>query len=142
MPAAWACILPYPAAYYCRLTWLGDAVLGATVSDLLYIGLPPNATTEQLHNRRMVCWGIGSRSVPSGWRQCSPYGLPCIGSCWQAAIAFLSLIVTVSMQELVRQEACAAGAARLGLPELLVVGKGYEGQAPTPRMLAGELMLE
>lgn len=40
----------------CRLTWLGDAVLGAAVSDLLYTGLPPNATTEQLHNSRMVRW--------------------------------------------------------------------------------------
>lgn len=41
----------------CRLTWLGDAVLGAAVSDLLFTGLPPNATTEQLHNRRIVCLG-------------------------------------------------------------------------------------
>lgn len=45
---------------------------------------------------------------------------------------------SLTKQALVRQEACAAGAARLGLPELLVVGKGYEGQAPTARMLAGE----
>ncbi len=36
-----------------------------------------------------------------------------------------------------RQEAFAAGAARLGLQELVVVGKAYEGQVPTARMLAG-----
>lgn len=41
-------------------------------------------------------------------------------------------------QARVRQEACAAGAMHLGLDELLVVGKGYEGQAPTTHMLAGE----
>lgn len=41
-------------------------------------------------------------------------------------------------QALVRCEACAAGAERLGLPALLVVGPGFEGEEATPRMLAGE----
>lgn len=75
-----------------RLTWLGDAVLGAAVSDLLYRSLPSNATTGQLHDARAAR---------------------------------------------VRREACAVAAKRLGLAPLLVVGKGYEGQEPTPAMLAG-----
>jgi dsRNA-specific ribonuclease len=37
----------------------------------------------------------------------------------------------------VRREACAVAAKRLGLAPLLVVGKGCEGQEPTPAMLAG-----
>ncbi|KAL4421411.1 hypothetical protein ABPG75_010702 [Micractinium tetrahymenae] len=73
-----------------RLTWLGDAVLGAAVSDLLFAALP-EAPVGTLHDCRMA---------------------------------------------LVRCEACAAGARRLGLQDLMVVGRGYEGEAPTPRMLA------
>ncbi|EFN58917.1 hypothetical protein CHLNCDRAFT_140869 [Chlorella variabilis] len=36
-----------------RLTWLGDAVLGAAVSDLLYQALP-DATIAGLHDHRMA----------------------------------------------------------------------------------------
>ncbi|KAI3436477.1 hypothetical protein D9Q98_005894 [Chlorella vulgaris] len=37
-----------------RLSWLGDAVLGMVVSDRLYHCLPSNATTEDLHERRVA----------------------------------------------------------------------------------------
>lgn len=39
---------------------------------------------------------------------------------------------------LVRREACAVAAQKLKLDQLLVVGRGYEGQVPTMHMLAGE----
>ena len=105
-----------------RLTWIGDAVLGAwcrscascaavaqrhlatalhltaptagmMVSDQLFRCLPPDSTTEALHDRRKA---------------------------------------------LVRREACAKAAAGLGLDEAMVVGRGYEGKQPTMHMLAGK----
>ena len=66
---------------------------GMMVSDQLYRCLPPDSTTEQLHDRRKA---------------------------------------------LVRREACAKAAAGLGLPNIMVVGKGYEGKEPTLHMLAGK----
>ena len=43
---------------------------------------------------------------------------------------------------LVRREACAAAAQKLKLDQLLMVGRGYEGQVPTQHMLAGEACLQ
>lgn len=49
-----AAAAPTSVAVVCRLTWLGDAALGAAVSELLYRRLPSNATTAQLHFARVA----------------------------------------------------------------------------------------
>ena len=114
-----------------RLSWLGDAILGALVSDLTFHA-QPSATTQA---GQAASPTAHAPSVES--KHCGCVTATCSDSYKSSRCSLPLQELHEARMRLVRRETCSEFGAKLGVDKLLAVGAGYEGTAPTVHMVAG-----